>query len=185
MAARSGDGESCALLLMSLLAFVCGKVPRAFMPCACDALFCFCRPSSPKPKCAGGCPADIEAVCAAWIRGQIFCISRDLVFIIHVAVRLNERQHPCMQISFTANVYNNFTFLLQTFLSRLSALDVRASGRVEALPAGFRARRQCLIVLQKRSLLGRAHGVAAQEVTRFSSNSTQRHGGVQRVKLHA
>ena len=113
MAARSGDGESCALLLMSFLACgrspaVCGKVPRTIMPCACDALFCFCRPSSPKPKCAGGCPADIEAVCAAWIRGQIFCMSRDLVFIIHVAVRLNERQHPCMQISFTANVHIPF-----------------------------------------------------------------------------
>ncbi len=113
MAARSGDGESCALLQISFLACgrspaVCGKVPRTIMPCACDALFCFCRPSSPKPKCAGGCPADIEAVCAAWIRGQIFCISRDLVFIIHVAERLNERQHPCMQISFTANVHIPF-----------------------------------------------------------------------------
>ena len=106
-------------------------------------------------------------------------MSRDLVFIIHVAVQLNERQHPCMHGQFLS-----FPILIaNSSMSRLGPF--RASGRVEALPAGFRARRQCLIVLQKRSLLGRAHGVAAQDCHSLSSNSTQRHGGVQRVKLHA
>ena len=108
-------------------------------------------------------------------------MSRDLVFIIHVAVQLNERQHPCMHGQFLSKLYSYL--IANSSMSRLGPF--RASGRVEALPAGFRAWRQCLIVLQTRSLLGRAHGVAAQDCHSLSSNSTQRHGGVQRVKLHA
>lgn len=93
---------------------------------------------------------------------------------------MNGSTHACT-VSFSIPTDRKFLDVR----SRLGALVVRASGRVEALPAGFRARRQCLIVLQKRSLLGRAHGVAAQDCHSLSSNSTQRHGGVQRVKLHA